>query len=178
MTIPEACSLVLEAGCTGHGGEIYIFDMGEEVKIYDLAEKMIKLSGKIPGQDIQIVETGLRKGEKLYEELLANEENTLPTYHEKIKIGKVRTYNYSQIHLPIEELITTALKYDHSTDVVWQLKILIPEFKSQNSDYEAIDREIEKEINRKIIYEQELKPFSVPKNKIIAHRFLIKKRDN
>lgn len=83
MTIPEACSLVLEAGCTGHGGEIYLFDMGEAVKIYDLAVKMIRLSGKIPGKEIDIVETGLREGEKLYEELLANAENTLPTYHKK-----------------------------------------------------------------------------------------------
>ncbi|MFA6759156.1 MAG: nucleoside-diphosphate sugar epimerase/dehydratase [Bacteroidales bacterium] len=143
MTIPEACSLVLEAGCTGHGGEIYIFDMGEEVRIYDLAEKMIKLSGKIPGKDIKIVETGLRKGEKLYEELMATEEDTLPTYHPKVRIGKVRTYPYQEIYPPIEELITTALKYDHTHQVVVQLKKLIPEFKSQNSDYEQIDKELE-----------------------------------
>lgn len=156
MTIPEACSLVLEAGCTGNGGEIYIFDMGEEVKIYDLAEKMIKLSGKIPGKDIIIVETGLRKGEKLYEELMATDENTLPTYHPKIRIGKVRTYDYNHILTPIEELITTALYYDKSQSVVWQLKTLIPEFKSQNSDYEAIDREIEMESNRQMILEKQI----------------------
>lgn len=154
MTIPEACSLVLEAGCTGHGGEIYIFDMGEEVKIYDLAEKMIKLSGKTPGKDIQIVETGLRKGEKLYEELLATDENTIPTYHEKVRIGKVRTYPYHEIYPPIEELIKTALYYNQTEEVVRQLKKLIPEFKSQNSDYEAIDREIEQELNSKYILDQ------------------------
>lgn len=145
MTIPEACSLVLEAGCTGHGGEIYIFDMGDEVRIYDLAEKMIKLSGKIPGKDIKIIETGLRKGEKLYEELLAKEEDTLPTYHPKIRIGKVRTYSYNQIYPPIEELIDTAQTYTQKEKVVLQLKKLIPEFKSQNSDYEQIDRELEVE---------------------------------
>lgn len=161
MTIPEACSLVLEAGCTGHGGQIYIFDMGDEVRIYDLAEKMIKLSGKIPGKEIQIVETGLRKGEKLYEELMSKDEDTLPTYHTKIRIGKVRTYPYHEIYPPIEKLLETALKYDHTEEVVRQLKKLIPEFKSQNSDYEAIDREIEMENNRKMIYKQELSPNQV-----------------
>ena len=171
MTIPEACSLVLEAGCTGHGGEIYIFDMGEEVKIYDLAEKMIKLSGKTPGKDIHIVETGLRKGEKLYEELMAKEEETLPTYHQKIRIGKVRTYPYQEIYPPIEKLIETALKYNHTNQVVLQLKQLIPEFKSQNSDYEAIDREIEKEINRKIIYSQDLTPTEFTTEKIAQRAF-------
>jgi FlaA1/EpsC-like NDP-sugar epimerase len=143
MTIPEACSLVLEAGCTGHGGEIYVFDMGEAVKIYELAEKMIRLSGKIPGKDIQIVETGLRPGEKLYEELLATTEDTIPTYNKKIMIAKVRRYKYEFIGPTIEELLDTAIHYDLSREVVWRLKLLIPEFKSQNSDYCHIDREID-----------------------------------
>ena len=143
MTIPEACSLVLEAGCTGTGGYIYIFDMGEAVKIYDLAEKMIRLSGKIPHKDIKIVETGLRPGEKLYEELLATSENTIPTYHKKVMIAKVRTYDYDQIHPEIKELLYTANKYVYPMDVVRLLKKMIPEFKSQNSKYEALDAEFE-----------------------------------
>ncbi len=146
MTIPEACSLVLEAGCTGKGGEIYIFDMGEAVKIYDLAEKMIRLSGRIPHKDIRIVETGLRPGEKLYEELLATSENTLPTYHKKVMIAKVRQYDYDLIHPTIKEMLYTANKYVYPDDVVRKLKKLIPEFKSTNSaKYEALDREMELE---------------------------------
>ena len=145
MTIPEACSLVLEAGCTGKGGEIYIFDMGEAVKIYDLAEKMIRLSGKIPHEDIRIVETGLREGEKLYEELLATTENTIPTYHKKVLIAKVRQYDYDIIHPAIKELLYTANKYVYPLEVVKKLKLMIPEFKSSNSKYEAIDRELESE---------------------------------
>lgn len=145
MTIPEACSLVLEAGCTGKGGEIYIFDMGEAVKIYDLAEKMIRLSGKIPHEDIRIVETGLREGEKLYEELLATTENTIPTYHKKVLIAKVRQYDYDIIHPAIKELLYTANKYVYPLEVVKRLKLMIPEFKSSNSKYEAIDRELESE---------------------------------
>lgn len=143
MTIPEACSLVLEAGCTGKGGEIYIFDMGEAVKIYDLAEKMIRLSGKIPHEDIRIVETGLREGEKLYEELLATTENTIPTYHKKVLIAKVRRYDYDLIHPAIKELLYTANKFVYPLEVVKRLKLMIPEFKSANSKYEALDRELE-----------------------------------
>lgn len=143
MTIPEACSLVLEAGCTGKGGEIYIFDMGEAVRIYELAEKMIRLSGKVPGRDISIVETGLRPGEKLYEELLATKENTIPTYHKKVLIAKVRRYPFNYIEPEINELIDIALKYTQPTDVVWRLKMLIPEFKSHNSSYEEIDKKLE-----------------------------------
>jgi len=144
MTIPEACSLVLEAGCTGKGGEIYIFDMGEAVKIYDLAEKMIRLSGKIPHEDIRIVETGLREGEKLYEELLATTENTIPTYHKKVLIAKVRRYDYDLIHPAIKELLYTANKFVYPLEVVKRLKLMIPEFKSANSKYEALDRELER----------------------------------
>ncbi len=144
MTIPEACSLVLEAGCTGNGGEIYIFDMGEAIKIYDLAEKMIHLSGRIPHKDIRIVETGLRPGEKLYEELLATSENTLPTYHKKVLIAKVRRYDYDLIHPAIKELLYTANKYVYPDDVVKKLKKLVREFKSTNSQrFEQIDRELE-----------------------------------
>ena len=144
MTIPEACSLVLEAGCTGNGGEIYIFDMGEAIKIYDLAEKMIHLSGRIPHKDIRIIETGLRPGEKLFEELLATTENTLPTYHKKVLIAKVRRYDYDLIHPAIKELLYTANKYVYPDDVVKKLKKLVREFKSTNSQrFEQIDRELE-----------------------------------
>ena len=143
MTIPEACSLVLEAGCTGKGGEIYIFDMGEAVKIYDLAEKMIRLSGKIPHEDIRIVETGLREGEKLFEELLATSENTIPTYHKKVLIAKVRRYDYDLIHPAIKELLYTANKFVYPLEVVKRLKLMIPEFKSANSKYEALDKDLE-----------------------------------
>ena len=142
MTIPEACSLVLEAGCMGHGGEIYIFDMGEAVKIYDLAEKMIRLSGKTPGKDIKIVETGLRPGEKLYEELLICGENTLPTYHCKLWIAKVKRYKYSYTASKIDELNSIARQWIYPLEVVKKLKALIPEYTSQNSPkYEEIDKE-------------------------------------
>lgn len=140
MTIPEACSLVMEAGCNGHGGEIYVFDMGEAVKIYDLAEKMIRLSNKVPGRDIKIVETGLRPGEKLYEELLANAEDNLPTYHKKIMIAKVRPYAYSYVQPAIEEMIEMAQKYNLQNEVVIRLKSLIPEFISQHSEYCELDK--------------------------------------
>jgi len=141
MTIPEACSLVLEAGCTGTGGEIYIFDMGEAVKIYDLAEKMIRLSGKIPHKDIKIVETGLRPGEKLFEELLATAENTRPTYHKKVMIANVQKCDYDAVAPEIKEMLYVSNKYVYPTDVVRLLKKLVPEFKSQNSEYEKLDHE-------------------------------------
>ena len=140
MTIPEACSLVLEAGCTGRGGEIYVFDMGEQVKIYDLAEKMIRLSGKVPERDIRIIETGLRPGEKLYEEVLNVQEDTLPTYHKKILIAKVRAYSFNYVKPTVEELIDIALRYTLPKEVVLRLKLLIPEFKSQNSEFCELDR--------------------------------------
>ena len=144
MTIPEACSLVLEAGCTGNGGEIYIFDMGEAIKIYDLAEKMIHLSGRIPHKDIRIVETGLRPGEKLFEELLATSENTLPTYHKKVMIAKVIKYDYDIINPAVKDILYTANKYVYPDDVVKKLKKLVREFKSTNSQrFEQIDRELE-----------------------------------
>lgn len=140
MTVPEACSLVLEAGCTGNGGEIYIFDMGEAIKIYDLAEKMIRLSGKMPNKDIMIVETGLRPGEKLFEELLAKTESTLSTYHKKIMIATVRKYDFNTIEPEIMEMLNLASQHVFPTEVVKRLKKLIPEFKSQHSKYEDLDK--------------------------------------
>lgn len=139
MTIPEACRLVMEAGSMGQGGEIYVFDMGEPVKIVDLARKMIKLDGKVPDRDIKIVFTGLRPGEKLYEELLNNSENTLPTHHHKILIAKVRTYDFGEVYEQIEELINRANNHTNLTTVA-KIKELVPEFISKNSIYESLDK--------------------------------------
>lgn len=138
MTIPEACQLVLEAGCMGNGGEIFVFDMGKSVKIVDLARKMIKLSGLEEGRDIKIVYTGLRPGEKLYEELLADSENTLPTHHNQILIGKVREYQYEEVSKVINELIELFDTQDN-TKIVQCMKVLVPEFKSNNSVFEKLD---------------------------------------
>lgn len=138
MTIPEACQLVLEAGTAGKGGEIFIFDMGESVKIIDLAKKMIKLSGLTLDKDIKITYTGLRPGEKLYEELLANEENTLPTHHKQIMIAKVKEYDFDFISAKIQNLIGSFEKQDNKV-IVKQMKQLVPEFKSNNSIYEELD---------------------------------------
>ncbi|MES2559919.1 MAG: nucleoside-diphosphate sugar epimerase/dehydratase [Bacteroidota bacterium] len=138
MTIPEACQLVLEAGNMGNGGEIYIFDMGESVRIYDLARKMLKLSGLKIGKDIQIIFTGLRPGEKLKEELLADQESTLPTYHPKIMIAKVRTYDFDWSQSQIEMLITL-YKEQNSEFIVSKMKEIVPEFISQNSVFEELD---------------------------------------
>nr|MBC7613703.1 polysaccharide biosynthesis protein [Pseudopedobacter sp.] len=145
MTIPEACRLVLEAGSMGEGGEIYIFDMGQSVKIVELAKKMIKLSGLIPNQDIKIEFTGLRPGEKLYEELLNDMENTIPTHHHKIMIAKVITYNFEEVSQQIQQLIDISCKYQDKV-VVKKMKELVPEYKSKNSVYEALDQ-IEVELN-------------------------------
>lgn len=141
MTIPEACQLVLEAGASGKGGEIFIFDMGKSVKIVDLAKKMIKLSGLELGKDIQIVYTGLRPGEKLYEELLANKENTIPTPHPQIMVAKVREYNHDEANAKIDEFLPMIAEQDN-VKVVRQMKMIVPEFMSQNSIYEELDREI------------------------------------
>ena len=138
MTIPEACQLVLEAGTSGNGGEIFIFDMGESVKIIDLAKKMIKLSGLTLDKDIKITFTGLRPGEKLYEELLANEENTLPTHHKQIMIAKVKEYDFDFISEQIKVLIQSFETQDNKL-IVKQMKQLVPEFKSNNSIYEELD---------------------------------------
>ncbi len=138
MTIPEACELVLQAGSMGEGGEIYVFDMGKSVKIYDLATKMIHLSGLELGKDIQIVFTGLRPGEKLYEEVLANEENTSATQNDKIKIAKVQPYNYDDICQQISDIATAMNNHDEML-MVKLMKRAIPEFKSQNSKFEILD---------------------------------------
>ncbi len=142
MTIPEACRLVLEAGTMGQGGEIFVFDMGKSVKIVELAKKMIRLSGFKPNEDIEIKFTGLRPGEKLYEELLNDLENTLPTHHEKIMIAKVRENNYDRVGMKIGEL-QQRLATQNKNEVVYQMKIIVPEFKSKNSIYEQLDKEIE-----------------------------------
>ena len=134
MTIPEACQLVLEAGFMGKGGEIYVFDMGEPVKIYDLAVKMISLAGLKPETDIPIQFTGLRPGEKLFEELLANEENTIPTHHPKIKAAKVRRHNFSVVELAVDGLIK-AIQTESEAELVLRMKALVPEFISKNSKY-------------------------------------------
>jgi len=139
MTIPEACQLVLEAGFMGSGGEIYVFDMGKPVKIYDLAVKMITLAGLELGRDIEIRETGLRPGEKLFEELLATKENTLPTYHKKIMIGKTRECNPVFIHHEVLVLLNM-LKSATDDQLVNTMKKLVPEFISQNSTYERLDQ--------------------------------------
>jgi len=138
MTIPEACRLVLEAGCMGKGGEIYVFDMGKSVKIVELAKKMIRLAGLVPNEDIKITYSGLRPGEKLYEELLNDNENTMPTHHEKIMIGKVREYVFNEIEAQIYKLVDHAVINDNRK-VVIQMKTIVPEFKSKNSKFEEFD---------------------------------------
>jgi len=139
MTIPEACQLVLQAGTMGHGGEIFVFDMGDPVKIVDLARKMIKLSGYEPDKDIQIVFTGLRPGEKLYEELLSDNTRNLPTHHNKIMVSMDPHMKFDQVNLLINGVVRAALKKD-KLEVVRQLKNIVPEFRSNNSLYEMLDR--------------------------------------
>lgn len=138
MTIPEAVQLVLEAGTMGTGGEIFIFDMGQPVKIIDLALKMIKLAGLQPEKDIKIVYTGLRPGEKLYEELLNAGERTMPTHHPKIKIAQVITYPYETVTSHIEELLELNKNQDDEA-IVNKMKEIVPEFISKNSQYEYLD---------------------------------------
>ena len=139
MTIPEACRLVLEAAFMGKGNEIFVFDMGTPVKIANLARRMIELAGLIPGEDIEIKYTGLRPGEKLYEELLATKENTLPTENEKIYRAQVREYDYEDICTVMSPLIDLAIKVD-KMGTVRMMKGIVPEFKSKNSVYEALDK--------------------------------------
>ena len=138
MTIPEACCLVMEASTLGNGGEIFVFDMGKPVKIIDLARNMIRLAGYTPGKDIPIVFTGLRPGEKLYEELLNQKELTLPTSNNKIMIARVREFDYEQVHKQVEELIATS-QLDKSFTTVTLMKKIVPEFISKNSVYEQLD---------------------------------------
>lgn len=135
MLIPEACELVLEAGVKGNGGEIFVFDMGNPVKIADLAQRMINLSG---AKNVEIKYTGLRAGEKLYEEVLNDKESTKPSFHEKIRIANVREYDYSEVERDIEELIEVSKQYDDMLTVK-KMKEIVPEFKSNNSVYEALD---------------------------------------
>lgn len=139
MTIPEACRLVMEAGTMGQGGEIYIFEMGKPVKIADMARRMIELSGFVPDKDISIVYTGLRPGEKLYEELLSNKENTLPTTHEKIRVAKVQEYDYEEIVPEIDKLNELAVRVDIPA-MVRLMKAIVPEFVSRNSEFEKYDK--------------------------------------
>lgn len=139
MTIPEASQLVLEAGAMGDGGEIFIFDMGESVKIFNLAKNMIKLSGLQYPEDIDIKITGLRPGEKLYEELLANGENTMPTYHKKIMIGKVRELNYAEVRSKIDELCVTNMFFNGNTVKI--MKEIVPEYISNNSELCKLDED-------------------------------------
>jgi FlaA1/EpsC-like NDP-sugar epimerase len=138
MTIPEACKLVLEAATMGRGGEIFVFEMGQSVKIADLAKKMIQLSGLEIGKDIELIFTGLRPGEKLYEELLANEENTIPTHHQKILIAKTRTESDEQMK-HIQTLVDLCIHQDN-TAIVTQMKYIVPEFISNNSEYQKLDK--------------------------------------
>lgn len=139
MLIPEACELVLEAGVKGNGGEIFVFDMGNPVKIADLAQRMINLSG---AKNVEIKYTSLRAGEKLYEEVLNDKESTKPSFHEKIRIANVREYDYSEVERDIEELIEVSKQYDDMLTVK-KMKEIVPEFKSNNSVYEALDAAVD-----------------------------------
>jgi len=138
MTIPEASQLVLEAGAMGEGGEIFLFDMGEPVKISDLAKKMIQLSGLTPDQDIEVKYTGLRPGEKLYEELLATKENSIETHHPKITKAKVREYDFVKVEKTIHDLVINIDK-DSDMDTVRKMKNIVPEYQSQNSRFKELD---------------------------------------
>ena len=138
MLIPEACKLVLEAGTKGNGGEIFVFDMGKPVKIADLAKRMIALSN---AKGVEIKYTGLRDGEKLYEEVLNELENTKPTFHEKIRIAQVREYDYEEVNKEIEDLVALSKQYDNMA-TVRKMKQIVPEYKSNNSVYEALDQEM------------------------------------
>lgn len=142
MTIPEACRLVMEAATMSTGNQIFVFDMGESVKIVHLAKRMIELAGLVPGKDIEIVYTGLRPGEKLYEEVLSNTENTIPTDHNRIRIAKIRDYDYTDAAKMVDELEILS-KDVVIPDLVRLMKRTVPEFKSKNSKYEEYDRELE-----------------------------------
>jgi FlaA1/EpsC-like NDP-sugar epimerase len=139
MTIPESCQLVLEAGAIGKGGEVFIFDMGKSVKVLDLAKKMILLSGLTLDKDIKITFTGLRPGEKLYEELLHTSENTLPTHHPLIMIAKVREYDFNTISSSIIEL-TELASSKNDMDIVSKMKQIVPEYISNNSVFAQLDK--------------------------------------
>ena len=139
MTIPEACRLVMEAATMSIGNQIFVFDMGASVKIVDLAKRMIELAGFEVDKDIKIEFTGLRPGEKLYEEVLNNEENTSETTHEKIRIAHVRSYDYDKISEAVDKLHEMAINVD-VMNMVRMMKEIVPEFKSRNSRFEALDK--------------------------------------
>ena len=139
MTIPEACRLVMEAATMSTGNQIFVFDMGESVKIDDLARRMIQLAGFKPDIDIKVVYSGLRPGEKLYEEVLSNSENTLPTDHSRIRIAKVREYDYEEANNAVDELERMSRKVE-IPDMVRLMKQIVPEFLSKNSKYEEFDK--------------------------------------
>ncbi len=143
MTIPEACNLVMEAGAMGNGADIFVFDMGNSVKIYDMAKKMIRLYGFEPDVDIKIIETGLRPGEKLYEELLTNNENTLLTHHPKIMRARVSTLTYNEVCNYIDELSELIVESDEYA-LVAKMKQMVPEYVSNNSIYEKLDKKVVK----------------------------------
>jgi len=153
MTIPEASQLVLEAGAMGDGGEIFLFDMGEPVKIADLATKMIQLSGFTPGQDIHIKYTGLRPGEKLYEELLSTTENSIETHHPKITRARVRQYEFSKVERAINDLVSSL---DEVTEmsIVQKMKDIVPEYQSKNSKFGELDSSQSDEPSQKQISDQ------------------------
>ena len=155
MTIPEASQLVLEAAAMGKGGEIFIFDMGESVKIFDLAKNMIRLSGLRYPEDIDIKITGLRPGEKLYEELLATGENTLPTYHKKIMISKVRDIDYPGTRTKIDELCVSNMFF--SEDTVKLMKEIVPEYVSKNSKFCDLDKKATKPKAKAVIQDIKMK---------------------
>ena len=136
MLISEACKLVLEAGTKGNGGEVFVFDMGKPIRIADLAKRMIELSG-VKGVEIQY--TGLRDGEKLYEELLSEQETTKPSFHEKIRIAEVRQYNFTEVSKDIDELISISREYDDLKTVA-AMKRLVPEYVSSNSAFSVLDK--------------------------------------
>jgi FlaA1/EpsC-like NDP-sugar epimerase len=139
MTIPEACQLVLQAGTMGNGGEIFVFDMGKPIRIMDLAERMIQLSGLKPYMDIDIKIIGLRPGEKLFEELLSDASTTMPTHHEKITIAKDSPMDYEFVLKQVLD-IAYAANVEDGNEVVRRIKLLVPEFVSKNSVFECLDK--------------------------------------
>ena len=144
MTSPEACRLVMEAATLSRGNEIYVFDMGQSVKIDTLARRMIELAGLKVGEDIEIQYTGLRPGEKLYEEVLSNKENTLPTTHDRIRIAKVREYDFAEA----EQIVLTLTELSRSVNVPGMVRLMkrtVPEFISKNSRFEIYDQELQEE---------------------------------
>ena len=138
MSIPEACRLIMEAATLSTDNEIMVFDMGEPIRIWDLAERMVRLAGLTPGKEIEIIETGLRPGEKLYEEVLSSEENSTATVHPHIRIAQVRSHAYEEVNRAARKVFACALEMD-AEGTVQLLKKYVPEFKSENSEYQVYD---------------------------------------